>query len=216
MPVYPDPVGGVTLDAGELVTWTATLVHRLGTPADIAEDVATVLVASDRRGVASHGTARLAALRRAHRAGTMDPQARPEQLRSRPALALFDAHNGWGHHAARIATDVAITGTRKAGSFTAVVRNSNHYGIAGWYALRMADAGLIGISLTNTSPLVAPTRALEPLLGTNPIAVTAPSGQYDHFCLDMATSTIPAVASGRVLIPGEPEAELNASLTHAG
>ena len=71
----------------------------------------------------------------------------------------------------------------------------------------MADAGLIGISLTNSSPLVAPTRALEPMLGSNPIAVAAPAGQYDHFCLDMATSTIPrgrievAVRRGEVLQP---------------
>jgi LDH2 family malate/lactate/ureidoglycolate dehydrogenase len=86
--------------------------------------------------------------------------------------------------------DAAIEGARAVGSFTSVLRHSNHYGIAGWYALRAADAGLIGISLTNTSPLVAATRGVEPLLGTNPIAVAAPAGRHGHFCLDMATSTI--------------------------
>lgn len=191
MPVYADPTGGAAVRAPDLQTWTTALVEQLGTPGDIAADVATVLVASDRRGIASHGTARLARYAMHVEQGTMDPASRPELLRGRPAMAVFDAHNGWGHHAGRVAVDAAISGARTAGSFTAVVRDSNHYGIAGWYALRMADAGLIGISLTNSSPLLAPTRALEPMLGSNPIAVAAPAGQYDHFCLDMATSTIP-------------------------
>jgi LDH2 family malate/lactate/ureidoglycolate dehydrogenase len=191
MPVYADPVGGVAVRPDELTSWTASLVERLGTPADIASDVATILVAGDRRGIASHGTARLYRYAELIERGIMDPLARPEQIRAKSALALYDAHNGWGHHASRIAVDAAITGARAAGTFTAVVRDSNHFGIAGWYALRIADTGLIGVSLTNSSPLVAPTRALDPLLGTNPIAVAAPAGQYDHFCLDMATSTIP-------------------------
>ena len=121
----------------------------------------------------------------------LDPAARPEVLRKRSAIALLDARNGWGHHASRVATDMAIEGARDAGSFTAVVRRSNHYGIAGWYAMRAAGAGLIGVSLTNSSPLVAPTRARAPMLGTNPIAVAAPAGRHGTFCLDMATSTIP-------------------------
>ena len=78
-----------------------------------------------------------------------------------------------------------------SGTATSAVRNTNHYGIAGWYALRAAEAGLIGISLSNTSPLVAPTRARQPLIGTNPIAIAAPAGRFGAFCLDMATSTIP-------------------------
>lgn len=215
MPVYADPAGGVAIRAESLTTWTTVLVERLGTPADIAADVAVVLVASDRRGIASHGTARLARYAALIEQGTMDPRARPEQLRARPAIALFDANNGWGHHASRVAVDAAIAGARSAGSFTAVVRNSNHYGIAGWYALRAADAGLIGISLTNTSPLVAPTRALDPILGTNPIAVAAPAGQYDHFCLDMATSTIPR---GRIEVAARRGEELQPSwaIDHEG
>jgi LDH2 family malate/lactate/ureidoglycolate dehydrogenase len=109
----------------------------------------------------------------------------------KPALARFDAGNGWGHHAGRVAVDWAIGAASELGSATAIVRNSNHYGIAGWYALRAAAAGMIGISLSNTSPLVAPTRAREPLIGTNPIAIAAPAGRFGAFCLDMATSTVP-------------------------
>jgi LDH2 family malate/lactate/ureidoglycolate dehydrogenase len=101
--------------------------------------------------------------------------------------------------------DAAIEGARTSGSYTAVVRNSNHYGIAGWYALRAADAGLIGISMTNTSPLVAATRGLKPVLGTNPIALAAPAGARGHFCLDMATSTI---TRGRIEVAARRHEEL--------
>jgi LDH2 family malate/lactate/ureidoglycolate dehydrogenase len=191
MPVYEDPVDARFLDTGTLQAWTAEVVQRMGTPRDIAEDVAEVLVASDRRGIASHGTARLTQYVALVEAGVMDPVARPITLRERPALVLMSAQNGWGHHASRVAVDLAIERARDTGTATVVVRRSNHYGIAGWYALRAAAQGLIGISLTNSSPLVAPTRSRQPLLGTNPIAVAAPAGRFGTFCLDMATSTVP-------------------------
>ena len=190
MPTYSDPEGGRLLAGDELQAWTAALLERFETPPDIAADVADVLVTADRRAIASHGTARLPQYVALIETGTMDPRARPELLRSKAAIALFDAHNGWGHHASRVAMDAAIEGARDAGSFTAVVRRSNHYGIAGWYALRAADAGLIGVSMTNSSPLVAATRGVDSLLGTNPLAVAAPAGRHGSFCLDMATSTI--------------------------
>jgi len=191
MPVYADPIDGLAVPANLLLAWTARLVESLGTPADIAADVAEVLVASDRRGIASHGTARLPNYVALIEAGVMDPAARPIEDSGRPALRRFDAGNGWGHHAGRVAVDAAIGAARELGSATSIVHNSNHYGIAGWYALRIAREGMIGISLSNTSPLVAPTRARQPLIGTNPIAIAAPAGRFGAFCLDMATSTIP-------------------------
>ena len=199
MPTYADPEGGRAVAADALQAWTAALLERFGTPPDIAADVAEVLVAADRRAIASHGTARLPQYVALIEAGVMDPVARPELVRSRAAIALFDANNGWGHHASRVAMDAAIEGARELGCFTAIVRDSNHYGIAGWYALRAADAGLIGISMTNSSPLVAATRGVDPLVGTNPIAMAAPAGERGHFCLDMATSTI---TRGRIEVAG--------------
>ncbi|MGZ7041295.1 MAG: Ldh family oxidoreductase [Thermoanaerobaculia bacterium] len=191
MPVYDDPIGGVRLDAGGLLRWTTMVVERLGAPGDIAADVAEILIASDLRGIASHGTARLLQYVKLAEAGVMEPAARPLLERGKPALSLFDAQNGFGHHAGRVAIDHAIERARDSGVAIAVVRNSNHYGIAGWYAMRAAANGMIGMSLTNTSPLVAPTRARVAMLGTNPIAVAAPAGKYDMLVLDMATSTIP-------------------------
>ena len=191
MPVYEDPVDARLLDPGLLQDWTAAIVRSTGTPGDIADDVAEVLLASDRRAIASHGTARLPQYVTLVEAGIMDPAARPVTVRERPALVLMSAQNGWGHHACRVAVDLAIERARDMGTATVVVRRSNHYGIAGWYALRAAAQGFIGVSLTNSSPLVAPTRSRVPLLGTNPIAVAAPAGRFGTFCLDMATSTVP-------------------------
>ena len=191
MPVYQDPAGGVAVDAAALGAWTDALVRRIGTPTDIAGDVAEILLASDLRGIASHGTARLPQYFKLVEAGVMDPAARPVKERGKAALARFDARNGWGHHAGRVATEDAIARAKQVGAAISVVRNTNHYGIAGWYAMRIAQDGLVGISLTNTSPLVAPTRARVSMLGTNPIAVAAPAGKFGMLVLDMATSTIP-------------------------
>ena len=191
MPIYADPVDGLAVPVGLLQTWTAGLIESLGTPSDVADDVATVLVASDARRIASHGTARLPNYVALIEAGVMDARARPEREPGRPALMRFNARNGWGHHASRVAVDAAIEAAGTLGTATAVVRNSNHYGIAGWFALRAAEQGMIGISLSNTSPLVAPTRARQALIGTNPIAIAAPAGRFGAFCLDMATSTVP-------------------------
>ena len=191
MPVSQGPPEGRVIGAKALRSWTADLVETLGTPDDIAADVAEVLVASDLRGIASHGTARLPQSVKLVEAGVMDPAARPIHEKGKAALARFDARNGWGHHAARIAIDDAIARARDVGAAISVVRNTNHFGIAGWYAMRAADEGFIGVSLTNASPVVAPTRARVALLGANPIAVAAPAGRYGMLVLDMATATIP-------------------------
>ena len=191
MPLYRDPVDGVVVEARSLRAWTQALLEQLDTPADLASDVAEVLVASDLRGIASHGVARLAQYLALVKAGVLDPVARPVKEKGRPALARFNANNGWGQPAARIATDDAIYRARELGVAISLVRNTNHYGIAGWYAMRMARNGLIGVSLTNAASMVAPTRARIPMLGTNPIAVAAPAGRFGMVVLDMATSTVP-------------------------
>jgi LDH2 family malate/lactate/ureidoglycolate dehydrogenase len=207
MPLYDDPPNGLRMAVRPLQRWTQELIERLGTPTDVASDVAEILIASDARGIASHGTARLPQYVALAEAGTMDPRARPVKERGRPGIALFDARNGWGHHAGRVAIDDAIERAMTLGTAISVVRNSNHYGIAGWYAMRAAEGGLIGMSLTNTSPLVAPTRARIPMLGTNPIALAAPAGRFGVLSLDMATSTIPrgrievAARRGETLLP---------------
>jgi len=191
LPQVADPVDGLVVQIDALLAWTRSVFLALGTPEDIAADVADVIVAADVRGIASHGTARLARYVKLVDAGMVDPAARPSVVRSRPALSLLDAANGWGHHAGRVAMDRAVAGAAEAGTSIVVVRNSSHFGIAGWYAMRAASRGMIGIALTNTSPLVAPTRGRTAMIGTNPIAVAAPAGRHGQLVLDMATSTVP-------------------------
>jgi len=191
MPLYPDPIDGFIVEAEPLRAWTEALVRRVGTPGDIAADVAKLLLAADLRGIASHGTARLPQYLKLIEAGVVDPAGRPVKEGGKPALVRFNANNGWGHHSGRVATDDAIERARHFGAAISVLRNANHYGIAGWYAIRVAQQGLIGLSLTNTSPIVAPTRARISMLGSNPIALAAPAGRFGMLVLDMATSTVP-------------------------
>jgi LDH2 family malate/lactate/ureidoglycolate dehydrogenase len=188
---HPGASPGHHLDGDELEAFTMAVCRALETPDDIAADVATILVAADRRGIPSHGTARLPSYVALIDAGVMDARARPAIDAGRGAFVRFDAGNGWGHHAGRIAIDWAIESARTTGIALASAHNANHYGIAGWYSLRAAGAGMIGLSMTNTTGVVAPTRSSVGLIGTNPIAIAAPAGHRAPFSLDMATSTVP-------------------------
>lgn len=190
----------MSVDADGLRRWTDAIIRRLATPPDIAADVAEVLVAGDLRGVASHGTFRLPVYAALAEAGVIDATARPSRTGGTAVLAHWDAANGWGPHAGRVLMDDAIERARDLGLAASIARRATHYGIAGWYAMRAAARGLIGLSLTNTSPLVAPTRGRARMVGTNPIAIAAPAGRFGMFVLDMATS---AVTWGRVLVAGK-------------
>lgn len=206
---YAYPSNGSVVPAEDLRKWTAEIVRAVGTPKDIATDVALVLVAADLRGVASHGTARLPIYVSLIRSGVMDPRARPRRVGGKLSFVLFDGHNGWGFHAGRVVMDRAIASAKRTGLSASAIRGANHYGIAGWYAMRAARAGMIGISMTNTSPLVAPTRARVPMLGTNPIAFACPAGNFGLVVLDMATSTI---TWGRVEVAARRREDLPANV----
>ncbi len=187
----------IPVDAASLRAWTAAIVRRVGTPDDIAADVAEVLVAGDLRGVASHGTFRLPVYTALSEAGVIAVAARPSRDGGTKVLRRWNGADGWGPHAGRILMDDAIERARELGMAASIAHHASHFGIAGWYSMRAAAQGLIGMTLTNASPLVAPTRSRERMLGTNPIAVAAPAGRFGTFVLDMATS---AVTWGRVLV----------------
>jgi|SRR4051794_6637873 len=197
MPPFDVPSEGFRIDHATLRDWTKEVISSTGTAADVADDVADVLVAADLRGVASHGTGRLSMYVALAEAGITDAAARPERVGGTPALGVWDGHNGWGPHAGRVVMDDVIERATTFGIAAAVIRRANHYGIAGWYAIRAADRGLIGMSMTNGTPLVAPTRGRTKLLGTNPIAFAAPAGRFGNLVLDMATSSI---TWGRLLV----------------
>jgi len=107
------------------------------------------------------------------------------------STALVDGNNGLGQPVARWAMQLAIDKAREVGSGTVAVRNSNHYGIAGYYAMMALEHDMIGMSLTNSSPLVVPTGGRKAVIGTNPIAVAIPAGKERPWVLDMATSVVP-------------------------
>src|SRR4030042_3512700 len=159
-------------------------------PAD-AEVTTDVLVQADLRGIGSHGVARLRRYFRGLQTGQMLARPQITVERETSTTALIDGGAGLG-------PPVGVRGMRKAiekaeemGVGFVAVRNSTHYGIAGYYAMMALEHDCIGISMTNSDVLVVPTFGRAAMLGTNPIAVAAPAGKERPFVLDMATSTVP-------------------------
>ncbi len=181
----------VVVRAEPLKAFCIHVFERLGVPARDAEIVADNLVTANLRGVDSHGVARLRRYVNGIRDGMMVVNPTVKVIAETPATAAIDAGGGLGqpvsYHAMRKAIDKALD----VGAGFVVVRNSNHYGIAGYYAMMALEHDCIGISMTNAAVLVVPTFGRDAMLGTNPIAVAAPAGKERPFVLDMATSTVP-------------------------
>lgn len=176
---------------GELEDFVTRLLLSHHVPEDEARITARVLVASDVRGIPSHGVARLSRYLAGIKQGTIRPGVAMGVTEPAPAIGLVDAANGLGQVAGELGMKLAIRKAEENGVGVVTVRSSNHYGIAGYYALMAVDAGLIGLSLTNSAPLVVPTHGADIMLGTNPIALGAPAIKHPPFLLDMATSVVP-------------------------
>lgn len=166
-------------------------LRKMDVPEEDACITAKVLVAADKRGINSHGVARLRRYINGLRSGMMIPQPDVQTVTETPTTALIDAGGGLGQPTSHRVMEQAIRKAKELGVGFATVRNSNHYGIAGYYAMMALEHDCIGISMTNASPLVTPTFGRDAILGTNPIAVAAPAGEEPAFVLDMATSTVP-------------------------
>jgi LDH2 family malate/lactate/ureidoglycolate dehydrogenase len=190
----------------------AFIVRALRTvdvPDEDARDVADVLLAADLRGVESHGIARLDHFYvKRIEAGVVNPRATLQVLRESPTTTAFDAGSGLGHPAGKRAMAATIAKAREHGIAFATVRNSNHFGIAGYYAMMALEQGMIGIALTNATRLAVATFGREKIAGTNPIAVAVPAGAEPPFVLDMATT---GVTFGRLEV-----AERKAKPLHPG
>ncbi len=154
-----------------------------------ANIIAEVILQSDLYGIESHGVQRLFRYFRALDQGTIDAAAKPETVFETPVSAVIDGHNAMGQLVGYRAMRLAIEKAKKSGICMVSVRNSNHYGIAGYYAKMACEEGLIGISSTNTNPMMVPTNGCVPLLGTNPIAFAIPAEPYP-FLFDAATTAI--------------------------
>ncbi len=149
---------------------------------------ADVLIASDLRGIESHGIGRLKYYYDRIQAGVQFPTAKMEIVKETETTALIDGHHGMGHPTAFRAMKLAMQKAQQYGLGGVAVRNTTHFGIAGYYPLMAAKEGMMGLTVTNARPSIAPTFGAEPMLGTNPIAFAAPSDMAYPFCFDGATS----------------------------
>ncbi|MBN1658209.1 MAG: Ldh family oxidoreductase [Anaerolineae bacterium] len=173
-----------------LEQFVADAFVALGTPAEDARICAEILVASDRHGIESHGVQRLRAYCERIRAGVQCVETEIEVVHETETTAVLDGHHGMGGVIGYRAMRMAIDKARQRGLGAVAVRNSTHFGIAGYYALLAASEGMMGLAVTNARPVIPPTFGAEPMLGTNPIAFAAPSDTEFPFCFDAATSTV--------------------------
>lgn len=180
----------------------------IGVPENDSKIVADVLISSDKRGIDSHGIARLKMYYDRIKKGQQLPTTRLIVERETPGIAVINANNGMGHVAAKRAMELAIKKAKTVGISMVAVGHSNHFGIAGYYALMAAGEGMIGICGTNARPAIAPTWGTEPMLGTNPFTIAIPTDWEFPWCADQATSTIQrgkieaCARLNRKLIPG--------------
>jgi L-2-hydroxycarboxylate dehydrogenase (NAD+) len=179
----------MTVTAEQLLQFSKSILQAIGCPPDHADEAARVLVSADLRGVDSHGVARLSGYVRLYEKGRLNPTPNITVVHETPSTAVVDGDLGLGLVVGPYAMRLALEKAERAGSGWVAVRNSNHYGIAGYHAMMALERDCIGISLTNASPLVSPTFSKERLLGTNPIAVAIPAKSQPPFVLDMATTT---------------------------
>src|SRR5437588_6041415 len=166
-------------------------------PKEDAVQAAEVLASADLRGIDSHGVARLHSYFDMLTLGRINPKPEIKVMRSTLSTATMDGDNGLGLVVGPKANRMAMDMAEKAGSGWVSVRNTNHYGIAGYYVLEALERDLIGWAMTNSTRLVAPLWGAERMLGTNPIAIGFPGKEEPPIVIDMATS---ATAYGKIEI----------------
>lgn len=177
------------IDAGALRACMERIFEKEGFSSEDARAIADVLMQADLFGIESHGAQRLMYYHRNIRSGSVNVSAKPEVLRETPVSALIDGHFGMGALVAQFAMRMAIEKAKQSGVGMAVVRNSSHYGIAGYYTLMAEREGLAAFSMTNTGPIMVPTFGREMMLGTNPMAFCMPADPVP-FWFDASTTVV--------------------------
>lgn len=177
-----------TVSADLLERFMRDVFLKLGVPEDDARICAEILIASDLRGIESHGIQRMKMYYDKIRRGLQFPVTQLEIVRESPTTAVIDGHHGMGQIIGYRSMSLAIEKARQYGMGAVAVRNSTHFGIAGYYPTMAAKAGMIGMTVTNARPSIAPTFGVKPMLGTNPIAFGCPSDEPFPFLFDAATS----------------------------
>ncbi len=186
-----------TYSYDHLYQFTQAVFKAIGCSDAHAATATQTLLSADMRGIDSHGVARLTGYVRLWEAGRVNATPDIKIVHETPSTAVVDGDAGLGLVVAPFAMQVAIDKARQAGTGWVSVRNSNHFGIAGYHAMMALEQDMIGMAMTNASALVAPTFSIERMLGTNPIAVAIPAGEEPPFVADLATTT---AANGKLEI----------------
>jgi len=200
------------IKAEELTSLVDRILVGAGVPPEKASLTATALVASNLRGVDSHGVQLLTYYVDQLLAGEMDPHTNGEVVSESGSCMLFDGRNGIGQWIADTCCRHAIRIARDHGIGMVTARESNHFGAAAWWALKMREAGMIGIVMCNASPIVPPWQGKRGRLGTNPICMALPG----PFLLDMATTTVAAGKIFKAKINGKEEIPAGWAFTSEG
>ena len=181
----------------QLYSFCTAVFLKIGCSETDAAIASKALIAADLRGIDSHGVARLSGYVRLWEAKRVNATPQLKIVHETPSTAVVDGDAGLGLVVAPYAMQVAIDKAANVGTGWVSVKNSNHFGIAGYHAMMALPHDMIGIAMTNASALVAPTFSVEKMLGTNPIAVAIPAGTEPAFVADFATTT---AANGKLEI----------------
>jgi L-2-hydroxycarboxylate dehydrogenase (NAD+) len=180
-----------------LFDFTNAVFKKIGCNDVHAHTATKTLLSADLRGIDSHGVARLSGYVRLWEAKRINATPIIKIIHETPSTAVVDGDSGLGLVIAPFAMQVAIEKAKQVGTGWVSVQNSNHFGIAAYHAMMALEYDMMGIAMTNASPLVAPTFSIDKMLGTNPICVAAPAGNEPSFVADLATTT---AANGKLEI----------------
>jgi LDH2 family malate/lactate/ureidoglycolate dehydrogenase len=170
--------------------FTKNVFTKMGCSKEHSEIIAEVFLAAELRGHSSHGMIRIKDYYELWKAGRINVSPDVRIVHESLSTAVVDGDNAVGMIAARKSMEIAIENAKTAGTGWVATRNSNHFGIAGYYSMMALKHEMIGICLTNANPLVAPTFSVSRMMGTNPIAVAMPAGKHPPLVADFATTPI--------------------------
>ncbi|MDY3280319.1 MAG: Ldh family oxidoreductase [Eubacteriales bacterium] len=173
----------------QLNTFCMDAFMKFGFKEEEARIITDVLLLSDLYGIESHGMQRLVRYHKGIEKGMIKIDAVPEIVHETPVSAVIDAHDAMGQLVSHKAMTMAIEKAKKTGMAIVSVRNSNHFGIAGYYAKMACDQGLMGMAMTNSEAIMVPTFARMAMIGSNPIAVALPANPYPFF-FDASTTVV--------------------------
>ncbi len=179
----------VTFKYEALKNFSHEVFQKMGYKKEEAEIITDVLLTSDLYGIESHGMQRMVRYYKSIKNGRLVMGAEKEVVFETPISAVIDGHDGTGQLLGHFAMNLAIEKAKKSGIGIVTVRNSNHYGIAGYYAKMACKEGLIGFSTTNSEAIMVPTHGRLAMIGSNPLAIAMPAEPYD-FLFDASTTVV--------------------------